>query len=157
MEYRGRLRNITVAVPVMAIASLQRNSDPSKAADAIGTITKAVVDSVTRTKPNVPLESNEEDTASMLSFDSDGPAADTDTNLGVYGPRELAPFRGAYMFVNGLTGKIKTYEVVERATVLQFKKAIQRSDGPPSKHQRLVFGGRQLEDNRTLNSVRAKY
>lgn len=148
------LTNITVAVPSPAVNALQRSTNPSETAEAIATITRAVVDNLSRPSSNVPVEDNRDDTASILSFDSDKAASSSESCLGVYGPRELNSVRAVQIFVVDLTGKTNAYSVAESATVLQLQRAIERCDGPPASHQRLLFGGKQLEAGRALETVR---
>ena len=49
-----------------------------------------------------------------------------------------------------LTGKILTIDVEPNDTIRTYKMFIQIVEGIPIKNQRLIFAGKQLEDNQTL-------
>jgi len=54
------------------------------------------------------------------------------------------------IFVKSLTGKTITVECEATETVRDVKKKIEEREGVPADQQRLIYAGKQLEDDRTL-------
>jgi ubiquitin len=57
---------------------------------------------------------------------------------------------GPQLFIKTLTGKTITLEVGHDWTVRRLKYVIQQKEGIPPDQARIIFGGRELEDDQTL-------
>jgi ubiquitin len=56
------------------------------------------------------------------------------------------------VFIKTLTGKNITLEVNPEDTIERLKQKIQEREGIPPAEQRLIFSGKQLDDNKTIQN-----
>lgn len=63
---------------------------------------------------------------------------------------------GGQFFVKTLVGKTLTYDLQPHMTIGQIKERIAQTENIPPDQQRLIFSGKQLEDQHTLEHYEIK-
>ena len=58
------------------------------------------------------------------------------------------------IFIKSLTGKIITVDIDETTTIMQIKEQIEEREGIPTYQQRLVCGGKELENNQVAKEAK---
>jgi hypothetical protein len=104
------------------------------------------------------LEAGETDTHHLISEDDAQVSFDLSQSLknATDGSRfriELKPSSSLptqVIFIKTLTGKMLTIRCLQSDTIVEIKTRVQIQEGISPDHQRLIFSGKQLEDDRTL-------
>lgn len=156
-QHRKKLVNITVAVPLDAVAAVSQNTDASKMADALATITKAVIAGVKGLpyKIEPATATREEDNLSIRSFDSDEPASAPPptkrAKVSATETRSAGSFR-----INVVTAGRKRHEFLVRSTttVRDLQNGMMQREGFEPKTQRMLFDGQSIRPHEVLRDVR---
>lgn len=151
--------NLTVAVPIDAVAAISQGCDALKSADAIATITKAIIESVKALSYEVKALKNEdereEDDLSIVSFDGNAPAgAPRPSKKTKRRHSQLSTSPPIQIVIKDAYGKHEMYNrIFTTDTIETMKFLIQDRTGVPPDQQRLIWGGAQLADGRTFGQV----
>ena len=148
--------NITIAIPLEAVAALTQDTDPSKMADALATISKAAVEGIKALPYDIKpaATDQEEDNLSIVSFDSDAPAfAPRPSKKIKRDPVQPKNSSAMQIEVRDLKGGLEVYAVDMLMTMDNLKSLIQDRTGKLPDQQRLICCGKQLEDGRTFQNV----
>lgn len=87
----------------------------------------------------------------LLSLLTSATATNGALNQPAFGLNAALSMRGGMqLFVKTLTGKTVSIEVEEGESIEDVKAKISEKEGIPAEQQRLIFGGQQLQDAKTL-------
>ncbi|KAL7638927.1 UNVERIFIED_CONTAM: hypothetical protein RMT77_010461 [Armadillidium vulgare] len=109
---------------------------------------------VTENNPRCPIcgkEINERESSPITNFDTLSVVDIYNSNSNASSIREILTEEIMQIFVISFEGKSVTIDVKATNTVENLKAKIKERLGVPACHQRLMYGGKQLEDGKTLS------